>query len=110
MTKDQSVADVMAQMMESMPQVEQNVPAQEGEPSQESKRGRKKSIFKETAKISAQVDGKVMEKIRAISAKEGVSIRDIFDTALEMFVKAYEAKHGNIRGMKPKRGDASALV
>lgn len=120
----------MAKMLDTMPKVDDGTttleastpvpeekptpaPEQENKPtpaSSEPKRGRKKNDVKETAKISADVDYKTMSKIRAISTKERVSIRDIFDTALDMYVKAYEAKHGSIRGVKPRGGSASDLL
>lgn len=129
MSKQQSVSEVMAKMLDTMPKVDDSIPTAElpapepeekpapvpvpdnkPTPASEPKRGRKKTEVKETAKISADVDYKTMSKIRAISTKERVSIRDIFDTALDMYVKAYEAKHGAIRGVKPRGGSASDLL
>ena len=50
-----------------------------------------------------------MAKVRAIAEREGIALKDIFAAALNMAISNYEAKNGEIRVKKAKRGNASEV-
>lgn len=55
--------------------------------------------------ISTMVDPVIMNKIRAISSIEGISIKDVIGVGLKMVVSRYEEVHGTVRTKKAKKGD-----
>jgi hypothetical protein len=48
-----------------------------------------------------------MAKVRTIAEREGIALKDIFAVGLSMAISSYEAKNGEIRVKKAKRGNAS---
>ena len=47
-----------------------------------------------------------MAKVRTIAEREGIALKDIFAVGLSMAISSYEAKNGEIRVKKAKRGNA----
>ena len=56
-----------------------------------------------------RIDKTLMNKIRAISEKEGVQINELITLGLNMVVSKYEAQHGQIRPKKGVRGDINTI-
>ena len=50
-----------------------------------------------------------MAKVRTIAEREGIALKDIFAVGLSMAISSYEAKNGEIRVKKAKRGNASEV-
>ena len=50
-----------------------------------------------------------MAKVRTIAEHEGIALKDIFAVGLGMAISSYEAKNGEIRVKKAKRGNASEV-
>ena len=50
-----------------------------------------------------------MAKVRTIAEREGIALKDIFAVGLSMAISNYEAKNGEIRVKKAKRGNASEV-
>jgi len=50
-----------------------------------------------------------MAKVRTIAEREGIALKDIFAVGLGMAISSYEAKNGEIRVKKAKRGNASEV-
>ncbi len=50
-----------------------------------------------------------MAKVRTIAEREGIALNDIFAVVLGMAISSYEAKNGEIRVKKAKRGNASEV-
>lgn len=50
-----------------------------------------------------------MAKVRTIAEREGIALKDIFAVRLGMAISNYEAKNGEIRVKKAKRGNASEV-
>ena len=48
-----------------------------------------------------------MAKVRTIAEREGIAIKDIIAVGLRMAISNYEAKNGEIKVRKAKRGNAS---
>jgi phosphopantetheine adenylyltransferase len=48
-----------------------------------------------------------MAKVRTIAEREGLAIKDIIAVGLRMAIGNYEAKNGEIKVKKAKRGNAS---
>ena len=48
-----------------------------------------------------------MAKVRTIAEREGIALKDIFAVGLSMAISSYEAKNGEIKVRKTKRGNAS---
>ena len=48
-----------------------------------------------------------MAKVRTIAEREGLAIKDIIAVGLRMAIGNYEAKNGEIKVRKTKRGNAS---
>lgn len=48
-----------------------------------------------------------MAKVRTIAEREGLAIKDIIAVGLRMAIGNYEAKNGEIKVRKAKRGNAS---
>lgn len=69
----------------------------------------KKYSLKEKEKICANISIEKMEKIRAISKYEGLTLTDTIEACLELAIKTYEGKNGVIRIMSEKKGDASKI-
>lgn len=66
------------------------------------RRGRPK---KEKERICTSVNMVTMEKLRAISDKEHISLTDLITLALDRLVGSYELKHGPIKAKAKKKGD-----
>ena len=64
-----------------------------------------------TTNFCGRADFMKLEKLRAISEKENVSIKDIYNTAFSLFISAYEKKHGTVKTKsKPAKGDISKIL
>ncbi len=50
-----------------------------------------------------------MAKVRTIADREGIALKDIFAVGLSMAISSYEAKNGEIRVKKAKRGNANEV-
>lgn len=75
-----------------------------------SRRGRPSGVKKES--VCTVVDVDLMNKVRAISKKEDLSITTIFEVGLKMAIQNYEAKNGPIRVRQNKKkeiGDVFSL-
>lgn len=59
----------------------------------------------EKTHVCITIDTETLEKVRAISAKEGVYTRDIFNFALATVIDRYEELNGKISVKKRKKGD-----
>lgn len=68
-----------------------------------SRRGRPSGVKKES--VTTIVDIDLMNKVRAISKKEGLPITAIFEVGLRMAVQNYEEKNGPVRAYKNKKKD-----
>lgn len=55
-------------------------------------------------RICTSIDSTVMNKIRAISEKEGVLINELITLGLEQVIAKYEDTHGQIRPKKGNKG------
>ena len=55
--------------------------------------------------VTTIVDIDLMNKVRAISKKEGLPITAIFEVGLRMAVQNYEEKNGPVRAYKNKKKD-----
>ena len=60
-------------------------------------------------RICTSLDKTLMNKIRAISEKEGVQINELITLGLNMVVSKYEEQHGQIRPKKGVRGDINTI-
>lgn len=71
----------------------------------------KKKNKEEDVRICTIMEMEIMNKLRYISEKESVALRDLFGTAAKMLIKAYEQNNGEIRARKykPKKGDVNKL-
>lgn len=56
-----------------------------------------------TERICTIVESSKMGKIRAISDKEGVSIKEILNLAIEIVINKYEETHGTIKIKKSRK-------
>lgn len=56
-------------------------------------------------RICTSIDMVVMNKIRAISEKEGVLINELITLGLNMVIAKYEEAHGTIRPKKANKGN-----
>lgn len=54
------------------------------------------------------VNAQKYEKIKAISLRETLSIKEVMEAAMDLAIEAYERKHGEIL-LNQKKGDASQL-
>lgn len=80
--------------------------------SQEEHKDSSKSVRSKTngkMRICTSLDKTLMNKIRAISEKEGVQINELITLGLNMVVSKYEAQHGHIRPKKGVRGDINTI-
>lgn len=64
---------------------------------------KKDSVSEE--RICTIVDVEKMGKIRAISDKEGVSIKDIISYAFDVIIDKYEELHGTVRTKKTRKAN-----
>lgn len=69
----------------------------------------KKIRLKDKEKICANISIEKMEKIRALSKSEGLTITDTIEACLDLAIKTYEEKNGVIRVKAEKKGDASKI-
>lgn len=60
-------------------------------------------------RICTSIDTVVMNKIRAISEKEGVLINELITLGLDMLITKYEDSHGQIRPKKANKGDITSI-
>ena len=58
-------------------------------------------------RVCTILDKEKMNKIRYIHRKEGIPLRDIFDTAITLAISSYESVHGVIK-IDDKRSKADA--
>ena len=65
------------------------------------RRGRPSGVKKES--VCTIVDADLMNKVRAISKKEDLTITTIFEVGLKMAIQTYEAKNGPIRVRQSKK-------
>lgn len=65
----------------------------------------------EDERVCTIMEVEIMNKLRYISGKEGIALRDLFGTGAKMLINEYEKNHGEIRvrKSKPKKGDVSKL-
>jgi hypothetical protein len=80
--------------------------------SQEEHKDSSRSVRSKTngkMRICTSLDKTLMNKIRAISEKEGVQINELITLGLNMVVSKYEAQHGQIRPKKGVRGDINTI-
>lgn len=54
------------------------------------------------------VNAEKYEKIKTISLRETLSIKEVIEAAMDLAIEAYERKHGELNSA-PKKGDASQL-
>lgn len=64
----------------------------------------------EKTHVCITIDTETLEKVRAISAKEGVYTRDIFNFALATVIDRYEELNGKISVKRRKKGDIRELL
>lgn len=58
-----------------------------------------------------RADSNKLAKIRAVAEKENVAIKDLYNLAFDLFIKAYEEKHGPIHiKSRATKGDAKSLI
>lgn len=74
-------------------------------PSVEEKKARRGrpalQVKKETACV--QIDVELLEKVRAIAEKEGLSLTDLHNAGLRMLVRDYESRYGVVRVRQHKK-------
>lgn len=72
---------------------------------------RQKKYKEENERVCTIMEVEVMNKLRYISGKEGIALRDLFGTGARMLINEYEKCCGEIRARKskPKKGDISKL-
>ena len=64
---------------------------------------------KQMEHVCTLVSVEQMAKVRTIAEREGIALKDIFAVGLSMAISSYEAKNGEIRVKKAKRGNASEV-
>ena len=64
---------------------------------------------KQMEHVCTLVSVEQMAKVRTIAEREGIALKDIFAVGLGMAISSYEAKNGEIRVKKAKRGNASEV-
>lgn len=72
-----------------------------------SKKPTSKGIGKE--KICTSVDTAIMNKIRAISEKEGLLINELIALGLDMVIGKYEELHGQVRPKRTNKGNIDTI-
>jgi hypothetical protein len=83
-----------------------------GEQESESKTERRAQAVKRKKPmehVCTLVSVEQMAKVRTIAEREGIALKDIFAVGLSMAISSYEAKNGEIRVKKAKRGNASEV-
>ena len=75
------------------------------------KRGRPAKNTEATENFCGRADSGKLAKIRAVAEKENIPIKELYNLAFDLFINAYEEKHGTI-SVKNKqiKGDASSLI
>lgn len=71
---------------------EQNQPRKVGRP----RKSDGERITDRTTRVTFLADIETISKVRAIAAKEQLTIKDVIDTALKEIVRRYEDKHGEV--------------
>ena len=75
------------------------------------KRGRPAKDTEATENFCGRADSSKLAKIRAVAEKENIPIKDLYNLAFDLFINAYEEKHGTISvKYKQIKGDASSLI
>lgn len=69
----------------------------------------KKISLKDKEKFCANISTEKMDKIRAMSRNEGLTLTDTVEACLELAIKTYEEKNGVIKTKAAKKGDASKI-
>ena len=83
-----------------------------GEQESESQTERRAQVVKRKKPmehVCTLVSVEQMAKVRTIAEREGIALKDIFAVGLSMAISSYEAKNGEIRVKKAKRGNASEV-
>lgn len=75
------------------------------------RRGRPAKSEEATENFCGRADSMKLAKIRSVAERENIPIKDIYNLAFDMFITAYEAKHGTIL-VKDKltKGDVNSLI
>ena len=77
------------------------------EPGRRTRAGSKEK--KQMEHVCTLIEAGQIAKVRAIAEREGIALKDIFAIGLNMAITSYEAKNGEIRAKKTKRGNASEV-
>lgn len=106
--------DSMSSLLEGLTSV-RTTAAEEHQPSSAKEKTVSTSEAKPASKsgskerICTSIDTVVMNKIRAISEKEGVLINELITLGLDMLISKYEDSHGQIRPKKANKGDITSI-
>ena len=106
--------DSMSSLLEGLTSV-RTTAAEERRPSSAKEKSVSTSEANPTSKsgskerICTSIDMVVMNKIRAISEKEGVLINELITLGLDMLISKYEDSHGQIRPKKANKGDITSI-
>lgn len=74
------------------------------------KRGRPKNT-EATENFCGRADSSKLAKIRTVAEKENISIKELYNLAFDLFIKAYEEKHGTIKvKTKQIKGDVNSII
>lgn len=60
-------------------------------------------------RVCTTIDMAIMNKVRALSEKEGVFINDLITLGLNMVIAKYEERHGQIRPPKSNKGNIDSI-
>ena len=109
----------MSSLLEGLTSVRETIPVNghEAEQAAADLPSREKSVPKHSAatpsgpkeRICTSVDKTVMNKVRAISEKEGVLINELITLGLDMVIAKYEEAHGQVRPKKMVKGDIDSI-
>lgn len=103
-----SLLDGLTSVKAAVPEVQQPESPAATAPSREKGKSRAEAetISKGGPKerICTSIDTTVMNKIRAISEKEGVLINELITVGLEQVISKYEEVHGQVRPKKANKG------
>ena len=84
---------------------EQNLPRKVGRP----RKSDGHRITDRTTRVTFLADVGTMSKVRAIAAKEQLTIKDVIDTALREIIRRYEEKHGEVEPNR-RQGRSKTLM
>lgn len=74
-------------------------------------RGRPVKNVEATENFCGRADSVKLAKIRTVAEKENIPIKDLYNLAFDLFIQAYEEKHGTIRvKAKQSKGDVNSLI